>query len=70
MKSNRKQINLFLHNILTHCLLTSADNHFKQFGPRSGPTESGSKLFDTQMVFLKDFFEKVDLEKTADDEKA
>ena len=39
----------------------------KQIGPRSGPTKrragSGSNMFDTQMVFLKDFFEKVDFEK-------
>ena len=32
---------------------------------------SGSKLFDTQMVLLKDFFEKDDFEKkSADDIKA
>ena len=31
----------------------------------------GPNLFDTQMVFLKEFFEKVDLEKkSADDKKA
>ena len=39
----------------------------KHFGPRSGPTTcppwSGSKLFDTLMVFLKEFFENVDFEK-------
>ena len=45
---------------LTLCLLvSSADNLFKQFGSRSGPTFrrswSGSKLFDTLIVFLKDF---------------
>ena len=27
----------------------------------------GSNLFDTQMVFLKDFFLKVDLKKSADE---
>ena len=53
---------------LTHYLLvTSADNFCKQFGPRSGLLErqtwSGSNLFDTQMVFLKEFLEKVDFEK-------
>ena len=53
---------------LTLCLLvSSADNHCKQFGTRSGPTErrswSGSKLFDTLMVFLEDLLEKVDFEK-------
>ena len=39
----------------------------KQFGPRSGPTErrsrSGSKLFDTLIVFLKEFSKKVYFEK-------
>ena len=37
--------------------LSTADNFCKQFVPRPGPTESrawsGSKLFDTLMVFLK-----------------
>ena len=46
----------------TLCLLvSSAHNLCKQIGPRSGPTKrrafSGSNLFDTQMVFLKEFFE-------------
>ena len=48
--------------------LSSADNLCKQFGPRSGPTECrsrfGSKPFDTLTVFLKEFFEKVNLEKS------
>ena len=47
--------------------MSSADNFCKQFGPRSGPTFcracSGSKLFDTQMVFLKEFLEKDEFEK-------
>ena len=47
--------------------VSSADNFYKQFEPRSGPTKcpawSGSKLFDTLIVFLKEFFEKVDFEK-------
>ena len=38
---------------------------FEQFGPRSGPTKlwacSRSRLFDTLIVFLKEFFEKSDL---------
>ena len=43
----------------TLCLLaSSAVNICKQFGSRSG-----SKLFDTQMVFLKEFFENVDFKK-------
>ena len=37
-------------------VLSSADNFCKQFGPRSGPTESGSKLFDTQIVFRDRIF--------------
>ena len=45
----------------TLCLLvSSADNLFKQLGPRSGLTKrrawSASNMFDTQMVFLKQFF--------------
>ena len=42
--------------------MSSADNHCKQFGPRSGPTDLNPKLFDTLMVFLKDFFEEVSFE--------
>ena len=47
----------------SRCLLVpSAGNFRKQFEPRSGPTKcrawSGSKLFDTLMVFLKISFEK------------
>ena len=58
------QQNLFL---TPNLLVSSADNVWKQIGPRSGPTEcrakSGSNLFDTLMVFLKEFFEIVDFEK-------
>ena len=47
--------------------MSSVDNVSKQFGPRSGPkicwALSESNLFGTQMVFQKEFFEKVDLEK-------
>ena len=43
--------------------MLSALNLWKQFGPRSGPTEClaqyVSKLFYTMMVLLKEFFEKV-----------
>ena len=47
-----------LCDTLTVCLLVSSDDNFcKQFGSRSGPTRSRSKLFDTLMVFLKDVFE-------------
>ena len=47
--------------------MSSAHNLVKQFGPRSGPTNrgalSGSKLFDILMVFLKEFFQKINFEK-------
>ena len=51
----------------TLCLLvTSANNLCKQFRPRSGQTKrrarSESKLFDTLMIFLKEFFKKLDFE--------
>ena len=54
--------------------LSSADNIWKQFGPRSGPTKrrawSGSKLFYTQMVFPNKSIDKVGFErKKADDKK-
>ena len=41
-----------------------ADNLCKQF-----ETRSGSKLFDTMVVFMKEFFEKVDFEKKSEDDK-
>ena len=48
-------------------LLSLADNLWKRFGSRSGPTGcrswSGSKLFDTLIVFLKELLEKVNFEK-------
>ena len=47
--------------------MSSADNLCKQLRPRSGPTKrracSGSNLFDTQMVFMKEFLKKVNFEK-------
>ena len=53
--------------------MSFVDKLCKQFGPRSGPTKrrawSGSKLIDTQLVFLKEFFEKVDFEKKSADNK-
>ena len=56
-----------VHGILVRTVVSSTDNLCKQFEPRSGPTKgqvtSGSKLFDTLMIFLKVFFEKVDFEK-------
>ena len=53
-------------------LLSSADNLCKQIGPNQARRRawSGSKLFDTLMVFLKDFFfEKVNLKKNPDEKK-
>ena len=54
-------------------LKLSADHLCKQFGPRSGPKKcracSGPKIFDTQMVLLKEFFEKVNFEKKSADDK-
>ena len=56
-------------------LVPSADNLCKQFGRRSGLTIHlawcGSRLFDTLLVFLKDFYEKVNFEKKnqTDDKK-
>ena len=67
---------LMIECLTLYPLVSSADNLCKQFGPRSGPTEhwarSGSKLFDTLMVFLKEFFEKIDFGKkiSADDKRA
>ena len=51
------------YNLLFVCLISSlpvssVDSLCKQFGPISG-----SKLFDTQMVFLKEFVVKVILKK-------
>ena len=53
---------------LTLYLLKSQNvNIWRKFGHRSGPTRrriwSSSKLFETLMVFLKEFFEKVGFEK-------
>ena len=48
-----------------YLLVSSVDNLCKQFGPRSGATFlSGYKLFDTLLVFSKEFFKKkIDFEK-------
>ena len=42
--------------------MSSADSLCKQFGPRS-------KLFDTLIAFLKEFFEQVDFKKKSADGK-
>ena len=61
------------HLIYDELLMSSADNFWKQFGPRSGQTYcrvwSGSKLFDTLMVLLIFFSEKDDFEKKSADDK-
>ena len=55
--------------------MSSADNLFKQSGPRPGQTGHWachlaiSKQFDTLIVFLKAFFEKFDFEKKSADDK-
>ena len=47
--------------------MSSAENLSKQFGPRSVAKNirawSGIKLFDTQVVFLREIFKKVNFEK-------
>ena len=49
--------------VSTFVCLVSAANFCKQFGPRAGPTFSGSNLFDTQMLqeefFQKSIFKKI-----------
>ena len=60
-------VNLVEQGLTLYLLVWSADNLCKQFVPRSGPTKSlawsGSKLLETLIVFLKEFFKKVDFEK-------
>ena len=55
------------HSLLVAATLSSADSLCKQFGPGSGLTFcrswSGSKLFDTPILFLKEFIEKIKFEK-------
>ena len=49
-----------------YLLVSSADNFCKPLGPRPGPTKcwacSGFNLY-TQMLFLKEFYEKNDFDK-------
>ena len=63
----RNKESLLPRQSLTPCLTVRSMYICKQFVPRSGPTEcqarSGSKLFETLIVFLKEFFEKVKFEK-------
>ena len=58
---------IYMYELTLGILVSSADSLCKQFGPRSGPTKcqvrSGSKQFDSLMVFLKEFFQKIDFEK-------
>ena len=72
---DRHILNVSAFFLLSLCLLmSSADNLCKQFGPRPGPTKcracSGSKLFDTLMVFLKDFFKKLILKNVSRRQKS
>ena len=52
--------------------MSSVDNLCKQFGPRSGPqisqAWSGSKLFNTMMVSLKELFKKDNFWKKSTDD--
>ena len=54
-------------NSLSAVCVLSVDNLCKQFGPRSGLTRcqawSGSNLFDSQILFLKEFLENINFEK-------
>ena len=78
--TNVKHLHLFLFyelRICTHCcfnsllLVSPADNICEQFGPKSGLTKhltrSGSKLFDTLIIVLKNISKQVIVnKKTAD----
>ena len=61
-----------LPRLTLYLLVLSADNFRKQFGPRQkvGPYRSVSKLFDTLMVFLKDFSKKLILKKLSRQQKS
>ena len=61
-------VSILLHLTL-YLLVSSADNFCKQFGPTKSRASSRSNLFDTPMVFLKEFFQKVDFEKKSADHK-
>ena len=58
-----KMLNHFKNVFNSLLLVSSADNLCKQFGPRSGPTIcrawTESKLFNTLIVLLKVYFEKI-----------
>ena len=61
--------------LILYLLVLPGDNICQQFGPRSGPMKcqarSGSKLFDSLILFLKEFLGKIYFEKhSADDKKA
>ena len=54
-----------------HLLITFANNLDPDQARQNVGARSGSKLFDSPMVFLKEFFEKNDFEKkSAADKKA
>ena len=68
MSGTWKIIRNSVFRIFGGLILLSADNLCKQFASRSEPTErrswSGSELFYTLIVFLEEFFEKVNFEKS------
>ena len=78
-RSELKTLNLsfflifFLSSLDFYILVASADSLCKQFWPRSDLTKhqawSGSKLFDTLIIFLKEFFENDSFEKKSADNK-
>ena len=64
--TNEMTNNQFINALPTKLL--SADNSFTNSldpdqAQQNVATESGSKLFDTMMIIMKEFFEKVDFEK-------
>ena len=56
---------VIVNKLTLYVPVSFADNICKQFGPWSGPTKrrawSGSKLFDTLEVFMKEYFENVNV---------
>ena len=62
-----------MDELTLYLLLSSVDNLCKQFGSSSGslkcPSSSRSRQFDTLILFLKEFFEKVDFEKKSAEDR-
>ena len=61
---------IYMENLIFSCQhMFSATDLCKQFGPRTGPTFL-SNLFDTLMIFLKDFTKTMILKKSTADNKS